>query len=82
MVNKKKNKKTEITVDLFVKRRVICIRRTIAQQKKTGIERRKYLEPKKYEEYKNKEVDVSENIVKKKRCHRNYRSALQRQPQK
>ena len=61
---------------------MICIRRTIAQQKKTGIERRKYLEPKKYEEYKKKEVAVSENIVKKKRCHRNYRSALQRQPQK
>ena len=44
MVSKKQ---TKITVELISKRRVICIRPTMLQEKKTERERRKYLEPKK-----------------------------------
>ena len=82
MVNKKKQQKNRDYCRSFCQKKGDLYKTNNSTTKKTGIERRKYLEPKKYEEYKKKEVAVSENIVKKKRCHRNYRSALQRQPQK
>ena len=53
MVNKKQ---TNITVKLIAKRRVICIRPTMPQEKKTLRKGRKYLEPKKYEVFKKKEA--------------------------
>ena len=63
MINKKKQ--TKITVELIAKRRVICIRPTT--EKKTDKQRRKYLEPKKYEVFKKKEAArVSEYCLKKK----------------
>ena len=76
------NKKIQITItlELIAKRTVIYIRPTMPQEKKTERERRKYLEPKKYEVF--KKLPVSENTVLKKRCQSNYSLALQRQPQK
>ena len=58
-------KQTKITAALIAKRRVICIRPTMPQERER--ERRKYLEPKKYEKFKKKEaVRVREYRLKKK----------------
>ena len=77
MVNKKQSKK--ITAELIAKKKVVCERPTMPQEKKkTERERRKYLEPKKYEVFKKKEAaHVGEYHLKKV----NYWSVLLRQPQ-
>ena len=53
-----------------------------AARKKTERERRKFLEPKKYEVFKKKEAARATEHRLNKRCLNNYRSTLQRQPQK
>ena len=74
---------TELS-ELIGKKRVICIRPAMPQEKKTERERRKYLKPKKYEVFKkNKAARIREYRLKKNKWYQsNYRSAMQHQPQK
>ena len=71
MVNEKQ---TKITAELIAKRRVICIRPTMPQEKTEK-------KPKKYEVFKEKEAARVREYGLKKRCQSNYRSALQPQLQ-
>ena len=79
MVNKKQ---TNITVELFTKRRVIYISPTIPQEKNTERGRRKHVEPKKYKVFKKKETARARECRLKKGCQSNYKSATQHQSQK
>ena len=80
MVTKKTNKDY---CRAYRKRKGDLHRVNDAARKKTERERRKYLEPKKYEAFRKKEAaHVKEYHFFKKRCQSNYRSALQRQSQK
>ena len=69
--------KTKITVELIAKRG-ISIMPTMLQEKNER--KRKYLEPKKYDEFKKKEDARDREHRLKKRCQSNYKFVLQCQP--
>ena len=71
--------KTKITVELIAKRG-ISIMPTMLQEKNER--KRKYLEPKKYDEFKKKEDARDREHRLKKRCKSNYKFVLQCQPQR
>ena len=71
--------KTKINVELIAKRG-ISIMPTMLQEKNER--KRKYLEPKKYDEFKKKEDPRDREHRLKKRCQSNYKFVLQCQPQR
>ena len=71
--------KTKITIELIAKRG-ISIMPTMLQEKNER--KRKYLEPKKYDEFKKKEDARDREHRLKKRCQSNYKFVLQCQPQR
>ena len=71
--------KTKINVELIAKRG-ISIMPTMLQEKNER--KRKYLEPKKYDEFKKKEDARDREHRLKKRCQSNYKFVLQCQPQR
>ena len=71
--------KTKITVELIAKRG-ISIMPTMLQEKNER--KRKYLEPKKYDEFKKKEDARDREHRLKKRCQSNYKFVPQCQPQR
>ena len=71
--------KTKITVELIAERG-ISIMPTMLQEKNER--KRKYLEPKKYDEFKKKEDARDREHRLKKRCQSNYKFVLQCQPQR
>ena len=72
--------KNKITVELNAKKRGISIRPTMLHEKNDR-KRRKYLEPKKYDELKKRDARDKEHRLKK-RCQSNYKFVLQCQPQR
>ena len=85
MINKQKQKKTtkKDYCRAFHQKKSDLFKAKNAVRKKNWKRRRKCLEPKKYEVFKKKEAArVREYRFFKKRCQINYRSALQRRPQK
>ena len=79
MVNKKINKDY---CGAYAQKKCDLYKANDAARKKTGSERRKYLEPKEYKVFKKKETASFREYRLKKQCQSNCRSALKRQPQK